>query len=78
MDALTAFIKIMTDMMIGIFTDFFGSLSFGSGVKVSSLMLAYVFLSMILKYLLGAFSDASPSPKVGKRDGHDQRRRTQK
>lgn len=76
MNALTAFVNLIANMMAELFTEFFAKLSFGSNITLGSIMLAYIFLSMILKYLLGAFSDASPAPKS--KEGRDQRRRTQK
>lgn len=76
MNALTTFVSLITDMMAKLYTEFFAQLSFGGGITLGAIMLAYIFLSMILKYLLGAFSDVSPAPKA--KEGRDQRRRTQK
>lgn len=72
MNALTDFISIILNMMNTLFTEFFEGLNFGNGISIGTIMLAYIVLNTILRYLLGAFSGG------GKDSTRDQRRRTQK
>lgn len=70
MDPLTSFLLAISGCIGRIWTNFFGQLRFGS-FNVSQLMLAFVFLSMFLRFLLGSFNHVSPGTS------RDQRRRTQ-
>lgn len=70
MEVLSAFLDMISGFLAKLWINFFGQLVFGP-IDVGQVMLAFVFLSMFLRFLLGSFKHVSPG------SSRDQRRRTQ-